>query len=107
MQAREKEIDPVIGEDHGQEPDNGDPGDPLSAPALGKTGMQGRGIDKPGNQGPGFLRVPAPVSSPGGIRPDGAAYDPGAESDKAEKNNFMGNVINHFQGRQSCQQAVR
>src|SRR5580658_4887520 len=48
---------------------------PPSAPASGGPGVQVRGVEHPGDEGPGLDRIPAPVPAPGLIRPDRARDD--------------------------------
>ena len=101
VQAGEEKIHPVIGKDDRQKTNNGYPGDPFPGPASDKTGMQGNGIHKPGNQRPGFLGIPAPVSAPGGIRPHRTGNDTGTQPEETENDGLVDNIVNILEGGQS------
>ena len=44
-----------------------------------QTGMQGRGVDHPGDERPRFLGIPTPILSPAHIGPDGSYKDADAQ----------------------------
>ena len=58
--------------------------------------MQGNSIDKPGYEGPGFFRIPAPVSAPGRIGPYWTGYDADGQPDKTKYHHIMGDRIDNL-----------
>ncbi len=75
MQTRQK-IHTKIGEQNRHKSEDWKIGDPFAIPSPHHPGMQqGCIYDKPGNQGPGLLRVPGPVTAPSWIRPDRTGND--------------------------------
>ncbi len=99
MQTSKQEVDSEIGEKNRSNADNRQPGNTAARPSPGKAGMEGQGIDKPGNDRPGLLGIPAPVGTPGLIGPDRTGDDPGRKPHKAENNGLVGQVINHLESR--------
>ena len=55
--------------------------------------MEIGGINQPTNQCPGFLRVPAPPTSPGFIRPDCTADDANREQQKANRDRAVTQAV--------------
>src|SRR3954453_13077426 len=62
-------------EDHHDQADDVPPGRAPAPPPGGRPGVQVSGVDDPGDEGPGLLRVPAPEPAPGRLRPDGTGDD--------------------------------
>ena len=63
-------IDSKIGDEDTEKTDDRHDCNFFPGPASNHARMQQGSIDEPGDQRPGFFRVPAPVSSPGGVSPD-------------------------------------
>src|SRR3989304_6300734 len=82
MQSREYEAAPQEKEYNGKKSDDREIGCLPAAPAPHQPSMKITRIDKPDNQGPGLFRVPAPVSPPGIVGPDGPQDD--SKRDKGE-----------------------
>ena len=87
MQPLEEEVDDGEVEEHRGEPDDGEPGGARTAPSSSRTSVDVPGKDDPDDEGPDFLRVPAPVATPGQRRPDCAEDEgegPEDETDEVE-----------------------
>ena len=83
MESRQK-IDPEICEQDGDKTDYGKISNAFAVPSTHQPGMQKGGIDEPGNQRPGLFGIPAPVTAPGGIGPDGSGNDPCRQKQETE-----------------------
>lgn len=81
MDAWKKGIHTDIGEDDTDESDKGEEGCLAAFPSHHDPHMEVDGIDDPGDEGPGLLRVPEPVAAPGGFRPDGTGDDDEGEEE--------------------------
>jgi len=74
VQARE-EVYSQVCEEHTSKADNGQDGQTFPVPAADVAGVYHNGVNEPCDQGPCFLRIPAPIGSPGVMRPDRAGDD--------------------------------
>lgn len=95
-----------IGEHHGKEAENGEKGDPSALPAPHHAQVQQRGINQPGNEGPGLFGIPSPVPAPGRIGPDGPGDNTGGQPEETEDDHLVGHFIEHLQGGEMLQQPV-
>lgn len=77
-------IDAEIGEQDGSEADDRHDRHALSPPAPDEAGMKHDGVNDPGNQGPRFLWIPAPVGAPGEMGPDGSCQDAHGQKNKPQ-----------------------
>src|ERR1017187_1326853 len=84
VQPTQQEIHAVVGKNDGGKSDDGNPSGAFALPAAHKTTVQEYGVDEPGDQRPGFLRIPAPIRAPGGIRPHRARHDARRQEQKPE-----------------------
>src|SRR6266487_4795227 len=86
-------VDGVEVEQHGGEADQAQPGGAAAPPAGGGARVQVGGEDRPDDERPGLLGVPAPVPAPGGLRPDGAGHDREGPDREAEGGGLEGQVV--------------
>ncbi len=61
--------------------------------------MQVAGVDDPGDERPGLLRVPAPVPAPGLVRPDRPGDDAERPEREAEQHGPVGEPVERRRGR--------
>src|ERR1035437_1975319 len=85
VQAAEQQVDADVRKQHGEKADNRNPGRAPAGPSAYVPAMQERGIDEPGDERPGFLRVPRPIGAPGRVRPDGPRNDADGQEDEPER----------------------
>src|SRR6516165_9348037 len=90
VQADDEDLHDQDVEDQAGEAEQLDVVRPPSAPAGGGPGVQERGVEHPGDEGPGFHRVPAPVPAPGLVGPDRAGDDTECPDGKAEHDGPVG-----------------
>jgi len=93
VQTAQEKVDSKIGEEDANEPDDGQPCHATAAPPLHVTGMEESGIYQPGNQRPGLLGVPAPISAPRQVRPDGSCDDPKRQPEKPEEYHLIVELV--------------
>ena len=93
VQTTEEKVDAEIGEEDANEPDDGQPGHAVAVPPFNSTGMEESGIDKPGNQRPCLLGIPAPISAPRQICPDGSRDDPQRQPEKSEEYHLIVELV--------------
>gem|GEM_PF-4229808 len=98
MEASEEEVHPEEGEDHRPEPHDGHYRCLPAPPPDGQALMQQGSVDQPGYEGPGLLRVPAPVAPPGVTGPDGAGDYPYAQQGKSYGEAAVIYLIEDLQG---------
>src|SRR6266536_150079 len=79
---------------------------PASPPARGGPGVQERGVEHPGDEGPGLHRVPAPVPAPGLVGPDGAGDDTEGPDREAEHDGPVGEPVELLDARQPADDPV-
>src|ERR1017187_1080973 len=84
VQPTQQEVHAVVGKNDGGKSDDGNPGGAFAFPAAHKATVQEYGVDEPGDQRPGFLRIPTPIRAPGGIRPHRARHDARRQEQKPE-----------------------
>ena len=90
MQAVDENIDAEVVDQESHKPQDRDPRSPVSSPPGGGSGGQVGGVDHPGDEGPGFLRVPAPVTPPRVLRPDGTGDHGEGPQGKSESDDATG-----------------
>src|SRR4029453_12946342 len=84
VQADDDGVDGVEVEQQGGQADDGQPGGAAATPAGGGAGVEVGREDRPADEGPGLLGVPAPVAAPGRLGPDGAGDDGEGPDGEAE-----------------------
>src|SRR3990170_2916187 len=72
----------------------------LPAPPPHRPEMQKHKIGDPGDERPRLFRVPAPVRSPGDLRPDGSGDHPECEQRPAERDRLVSKRVHHLERRQ-------
>lgn len=93
MKAGEEKVHPKIGEDNRTKSHDGEKGGLSPSPLMGISRMQEGGIDKPRNQRPGFLRVPAPIAPPGITGPCRTGDDTKGQKGESNSNGLVIDLI--------------
>lgn len=75
-------------------------------PPPGEPGMKGERVEKPGDDRPGFLGIPTPVSAPGLVGPDRPGDDTGGEPHKTKDDGFAGEIIDGGQWGQAGKDGI-
>lgn len=65
MQARKEHIDAHEGEGRDQQADHRPPGQHRAPQSFGQANVQPGSVVEPHDEGPGFFRIPLPISAPG------------------------------------------
>ncbi len=104
MQAGDHRVDDVVVDHQAAERDQRQPRRPRSAPAAGCPGMQICGIAEPGDERPGLLRIPAPVTTPCLLGPDRASDDREGPNRKGEGDDPVGQPVQRGSRRQRLHQ---
>jgi len=98
VKTGEKKVHPKIGKDDRTKSHNGEQGSFVPSPLTGKSRMQEGGVDKPRNQRPGFLRVPAPIASPGITGPCRTGDDTKGQQGKSNGDRLVVDLIQYLRG---------
>ena len=83
METGQEVVYTEVGEERGQEAQDGDDGGAASLPAHDDARVQVEGEHEPGDEAPDLLGVPAPVSAPGFVGPH-HAEDQAAQREQGE-----------------------
>ncbi len=75
MQAGNHQVHQIVIDKQRTETQQGDRRCPAAFPTRCGPRVQVRGVNHPGDERPGLLRIPAPVAAPGGLRPDRPGND--------------------------------
>ena len=105
VQAGDDDVHHEEVERHRAEAEQVDVGGAAALPAGGRPGVQVRGVDDPGDEGPGLLRVPAPVPAPGRLGPDRAEDDAGGVDRERERDRPVGRLVQRRRRRQPASRA--
>ena len=96
MNTGEKRVDSDICEHDADKTYSSKDGCRPTLPAAADAKMKINRVDDPGDKGPGLLRIPGPVSTPGALRPDGAGNDGEGEEEKPEGDTAVTDQVQLF-----------
>ena len=96
MQTGQKHIHAQEAEQRNYKTDGRPPGHRRAAPTFGETHVQPGRVVEQHDLGPGFFRIPRPITTPRFGCPQGAQYGCDGEEGKAQGNDFVHHVIQNF-----------
>src|SRR5438552_117377 len=98
VQAADPEVHGEVREHYSGVTEDEDPGRTLSSPLLEATRVQVARVDQPRDERRRLLRVPAPVASPGRVRPPGAERDAKREHREADEDGPVRDLLERRAG---------
>ena len=96
MQADAKQVDSYVANSDHHEAGNRNKSRTTTLPAATQPGMEIGRVHKPTDQSPGFFWIPAPVTSPGFIGPNGTTHDANGEHQKSDGDGSVAEAVQLF-----------